>query len=167
MYLVFSVNYPSVKRMFIIAINSSFIKHKSCFFYYYCYSATISLLCEKIFKLFKCRVAFIFASGLHHATECPSIGLHPGIEWSSSGPHFDGSFLVVDITFRSLIWIRNVQCVEQHTRHISLAYTSYLAVNGGDSVPKRCTSAILDEGHCSGLHQSTRCANRVSEKGIA
>ena len=104
-------------------------------------------------------MAFIFASGLHHATECPSSGLHPRIEWSSSGPYFNGSFLVVDITFCSVIWTRNVQCVEQHTRQISLVYTAYLSVNGGDSVPKRCASAMLDEGHCSGLHQSTRCGS--------
>ena len=31
-------------------------------------------------------------------------------EWSSSGAYFDGLFLVVDITFRSVLWTRNVQC---------------------------------------------------------
>ena len=73
--------------------------------------------------------------------------LHIGIECFSSGPYFDGSFLVVDITFRSVLWTRNVQCVDQNARQISLAYTSDLPVNGGDSVPKRSVSAILDGGH--------------------
>ena len=50
-------------------------------------------------------------------------------------------------------------CRTTHTHQISLTYTPYLPVNRCDSVPKRCASAILNEGHCSGLHQSTRCAN--------
>ena len=146
--------------MFIIAINSSFTKHINRVFYYYCcYSASVSLLCEKYLNFSNVEwpsslpVAFIMPRNVPQVAS----GLHPGIEWSSSGPYFDGSFLVVDITFCSVIWTRNVQCVEQHTRQISLAYTPYLPVNGGDSVSKRCASAMLDEGHCSGLHQSTRC----------
>ena len=49
--------------------------------------------------------------------------------------------------FRSVLWTHNVQCVDQHARQISLTYTPYLPVNGGDSVPKRSVSAILDGGH--------------------
>ena len=153
------LSFSNVKQMFIIPINSSFInKHiDHVLFLLLLLQRHSCFALWKIFKLVNCRVAFFFASGLHRATECPSSGLHPGIEWSSSGPYFDGSFLVVDITFHSVIWTRNVLCVKQHTRQISLAYTPYLPVNGGDSVPKRCVSAMLDEGHCSGLHQSTRC----------
>ena len=72
-----------------------------------------------------------------------------GIEWSSSGPYFDCSFLVMDITFRSVIFTCIVQRVERDASQISFTYTPYLSVNGGDSVPKRCASAKLDEGHCS------------------
>ena len=102
-------------------------------------------------------MAFIHSSGLHHTFQWSSLRIISGIEWSSPGSYFDGSFLVGDITFHSVFWTRNVQCVEQHARQISLTYTPYLPVNAGDSVPKRCASVILNEGHCSGLHQSTRC----------
>ena len=102
-------------------------------------------------------MAFIHSSGLHHTFQWSSSCIISGIEWSSSGPYFDGSFVVGDITFHSVFWPRYVQYAEQDARQMSLTYTPYLPVNGGDSVPKRCASAILDEGHCSGLHQSTRC----------
>ena len=49
-------------------------------------------------------------------------------EWSFFMPYFNGSFLIVDITFHSVIWTCNVQCVEQHTRQISITYTPYLTL---------------------------------------
>ena len=84
-----------------------------------------------------------------------SSGLHLGIECFSYGPYFDGWFLVVDITFRSA----KCPICEQHVWQIPLTYMPYLHVNRGGSVPKWCESAILDEGHCSGLHQSTWCGH--------
>ena len=97
-------------------------------------------------------MAFIHTSGLHHTFQWSSSRIISGIEWPSSGPYFDGLFLVGDITFHSVFRTRNVQCVEQHTHQISLTYTPYLPVNRGDSVPKRSGSAILDKDHCSGPH---------------
>ena len=58
---------------------------------------------------------------------------------------FDGSFVVGDITFHSVFWTRNAQCIEQHARQMSLTLHTIFTVNGGDSVPKRCASATLDE----------------------
>ena len=40
------------------------------------------------------------SSGLHHTFQWSSSCIISGIEWSSSGPYFDGSFVVGDITFQ-------------------------------------------------------------------
>ena len=75
--------------------------------------------------------------------------LHIGIECSSPGQYFDGSFLVEDIMFRSVLWTHNVQCVDQHARQISLTYTSYLPVNGGDHCGDHCASIQRPRQHLS------------------
>ena len=79
---------------------------------------------------------------------------HWRMEGSSAGPYFDGSFLVEDIMFHSVLCTHNVQYAERYARQISSKYMLRLPVNGGDSVHKWCAPAILDEGHCS-YHQST------------
>ena len=116
--------------------------------------------CKFIHLFWNSCVAFMHSSGLHHTFQWFSSYIISGIEWSSSRPYFDGPCVVCflyDITFHSVFWTRKVHCVEQHATQMLLTYTPYLPVNGGDSVPKWCASAILDECHCCGLHQSTQC----------
>ena len=71
---------------------------------------------------------------------------HWRMEWSSPGPYFDGSFLVEDIMFHSVLCTHTAQYAERCARQISLKYMPRLPVNGGESVHKWCTPAILDEG---------------------
>ena len=53
---------------------------------------------------------------------------HWRMERSSPGPYFDGSFLVEDIMFHSVLCTHNVQYAERYARQTSLKYVSRLPV---------------------------------------
>ena len=94
---------------------------------------------------------------------------HSIVKWSSS----QNWVVFIRAIFRRLISHRGYHillcaldawcpmCWMTHMPNITLIHL-ILTINGGDSIPKWCASAILDEGHCSGPHQSTQCANTMS-----
>ena len=57
-----------------------------------------------------------------------STGLHLGIKWSTSGPYFDALILVMDITLRSVLWTRNLQCAKHYTHQMSFKYTPFYSL---------------------------------------
>ena len=108
--------------MLIIAINRSFIKHiNRGNSYYCCYCITVVVLCDEYVNFSNVEWPSSLPVALIMSLRVSKV--ISGIEWSSSGPYFDGSFLVADIMFRSVVWIHYLSNNTHAKYHSSARHT--------------------------------------------